>query len=87
MGVIELVERIKSRQIKQNSQEWFNSKVAKKYESLINYLKNQKSNLHIHKIYTMAQYDTHKLISYNKKHFLKIDSMVLLVNLKKFERL
>ena len=57
MGIIHLVAPIKSRQIKQNSQEWFDGEVAK---------------LHIDKeIYKIAQYEVLKLISYKKKRFFE----------------
>ena len=40
MGVIDLVAPIKSRQIKQNSQEWFDGEFAEKISATINYLRN-----------------------------------------------
>ena len=43
MGVIHLVAPIKSRRIKQNSQEWFDGEIAEKISVVINYLRNLKN--------------------------------------------
>ena len=73
MGAIDLVARIKSRRIKQNSQEWFDGEVAEKIsvrDKLFKKLK--KSKLHIDKeIYKIARYEVQKLISYKKKKFFE----------------
>ena len=59
MGVIDLVAPIKSRRIKQNSQEWFDGEVAEKIivcDKL--FKKSKKSKLHIDKeIYKIARYE------------------------------
>ena len=48
MGVIDLVAPIKPRQVKQNSQEWFNDKVAEKISACDRlYKKFKKPKLHI----------------------------------------
>ena len=74
MGVIHLVAPIKSRRIKQNSQEWFDGEIAEKNKCRDELFKKfKKSRLHIE--------------FYIKIFFLRIDSMILLVNLKSFERL
>ena len=64
MEVTDLVAPIKSRRIKQNSQEWFDGEVAEKKVSLINYLRNSKNqNFTLTKnIYKIAQYEGQKLI-------------------------
>ena len=50
--------------------------------------KLKKSNLHIEKeIYEIVRYEVQKLIAYKKKTFLRIYSVILLVNLKSFGRL
>ena len=50
--------------------------------------KFKKSKLHIDKeIYKIARYEVQKLISNKKKKFLRIDSVILLVNLKSFGKL
>ena len=99
MGVIDLVAPIKSRRIKQNSQEWFNGEVAEKIsvrDKLFKKLK--KSKLHIDKeIYKIARYEVQKKFFQKKrfykkgfirkKSFFRIDSMILLVNLESFGRL
>ena len=69
---------LKSRQVKQNSQEWFDCGFAEKKVVAINYLKNLKNwNFILTKKY--------------KKHLGKkcknLSSMILLLNLKSFERL
>ena len=89
MGVIDLVAPIKSRQIKQNSEEWFDGEVAEKISAHDKLFKNfKKSKLHIDKeMYKIARYGVQKLISYKKKKFLRIDSMIILVNLESFGRL
>ena len=73
MGVIDLVAPIKSRRIKQNSQEWFDSEAAEKMsvrDKLFKKFKNSK--LHIDKeIYKIARYEVQKLISYKKKSFFE----------------
>ena len=56
MGIIDLVALIKSRRIKQNSQEWFDGEIAEKISvrhKLFKKFKN--SNIHIRKeIYKIA---------------------------------
>ena len=65
MGVIDLVAPIKSRQIKQNSQEWFDGEVAEKINVRDKLFKKfKKSKLRIDKeIYKIARYELQKLIS------------------------
>ena len=73
IGVIDQVALIKSRRIKQNSQEWFDDEVAEKI-SVCNKLfkKFKKSKLHIDReIYKVARYEVQKLISYKKKKFFE----------------
>ena len=64
MEVIDLVAPIKSRRIKQNSQERFDGEVAEKKSVLDKLFKKfKKSKLHIDKkIYKIAQYEGQKLI-------------------------
>ena len=86
MGVIDLVAPIKSRRIKQNSQEWFDGEVGENIS--VRDKKFQKSKLHTDKkILKIAPPEVQKLISYKKNFFLRIDSMILLVNLVSFGRL
>ena len=71
MGVIDLAVPITPRRIKQNSQEWFNGKVADKISVCDKLFKKfKKSKLHIDKeIYKIARYEVQKSISYKKKRF------------------
>ena len=71
MRVIDLVAPIKSRRIKQNSQECFDGEVAEKISVRDKLFKKfKKSKLHIDKeIYKIARYEVQKLISYKKKKF------------------
>ena len=71
MGVIDLVAPIKSRRIKENSQEWFDGEVAEKISAHDKLFKKfEKSKLHIDKeIYKIARYEVQKLIWYKKKVF------------------
>ena len=64
MEIIDLVAPIKSRRIKQNSQERFDGEVAEKKSVLDKLFKKfKKSKLHIDKkIYKIAQYEMQKLI-------------------------
>ena len=57
MGVIDIVRPIKSRQIKQNSQVWFDGEVAEKISVCDKLFKKfKKSKLHIDKeIYKIAR--------------------------------
>ena len=66
MGVIYLIAPVKSRRIKQNSQEWFDGEVAAKISVRDKSLnKFKKSKLQIDKkIYKIARYEVQKLISY-----------------------
>ena len=73
MGVIDLVAPIKSRRIKQNSQEWFDGEVAEKINIRDKLFKEfKKSKLQIDKeIHKIARYEVQKLISYKKKKFFE----------------
>ena len=73
MGVIDLVAPIKSRRIKQNSQEWFDGEFAEKISVRDKLFKKfKKSKLHIDKeIYKIARCEVQKLISYKKKSFFE----------------
>ena len=73
MGVTDLVAPIKSRRIKQNSEEWFDGEVAEKISVRDKLFKKfKKSKLHIDKeIYKIAQYEVQKLISCKKKKFFE----------------
>ena len=73
MGVVDLVAPIKSRGIKQNSQEWFDGEVAEKKSVRDKWFKKfKKSKFHIDKeIYKIARYEVQKLISYKKKKFFE----------------
>ena len=68
MSVIDLVVPIKERQVKQNSQEWFDGEIVdeiKNRDKLFKKLK--KSKLHIEKdIYNVARYKARKMV-FNKK--------------------
>ena len=63
MRVIDLVATIKSKRIRQNSQQWFTGEVAEKinvHDKL--FKKFKKSKFHIDKeIYNIAQFDVQKL--------------------------
>ena len=89
MGVIDLVAPIKSRQIKQNSQERFDGEVAEKISTRDKLFKRfKKSELHLDKeIYKIAQYEVQKLISYKKKKSFGNRLNDSFVNLKSFGRL
>ena len=71
IGVIDLVAPIKSRRIKQNSQEQLDGELAEKISVRDKLFKKfKKSKLHIDKeIYKIARYEVQKLISYKKKKF------------------
>ena len=71
MGVIDLVAPVKSRRIKQNSQEWFDGEVAEKINVRDKLFKKfKKSKLHIDKeINKIARYEVQKFIQYKKKKF------------------
>ena len=71
MGVIDMVSPIKSRRIKQKSQEWFDGEVSEKTSVRDKLFKKiKKSKLHIDReIYKIARYEVQKLISYKKKVF------------------
>ena len=73
MGVIDLVAPIKSRRIKQNSQEWFDGQVAERISVRDRLFKKfKKSKLHINKeIYKITRYEVQKLISYKQKTFFE----------------
>ena len=73
MGVTELEAPIKSRQIKQNSKEWFDGEVAEKISVCDKLRKKSKnSKLNIGKeIYKIAWQQVHILISYIKKTFFE----------------
>ena len=73
IGVIDLVAPIKSRRIKQNSQEWLDGEVAEKISVCDKLFKKfKKSKLHIDKeIYKIAGYEVQKLISHKKKKFFE----------------
>ena len=64
MGVIDLAAPIKSRRIKQNSQEWFDGEVAEKISARDKLFKKfKKPKLHIDKeMYKIARYEVQKLI-------------------------
>ena len=84
MGVIDLVAPIKSRRIKENSQQWFDGEVGEKISVGDKLFKKfKKSKLHIDK--EIARYDVQSHI--RRKSFLRIESMILLVNLEIFGRL
>ena len=70
MGVIDLVAPpIKSRRIKQNSQEWFDGEVTEKISVRDKF---KRSTLHIDKeIYKTARYEVQKLISYKENKFFE----------------
>ena len=91
MRVIDLVAPIKSRRIKQNSQKWFDGEVAEKISVRDKLLKKFKiSKLHIDKeIYKITRYEVQiiKISHIRKRGFLRIGSMILLVNLESFGRL
>ena len=59
--------------MKQNSQEWFDGKVAEKISVRNKLFKTlKKSKLHIGKeIYKIGRYEVQKLISYKKKKFFE----------------
>ena len=71
MGVIDLVAPIKSRRIKQNSQEWFDGEIEEKISVSDKLFKKfKKSKLHIDKeIHKVARYEVQKLISYKNFFF------------------
>ena len=80
MSVIDKVAPIKGRQIKENSQEWFDGEIAdeiKNREKL--FKKFKKSKLHVDKdIYTAVRYKLQKMIFNKKRAFFKTNLLVSL---------
>ena len=73
MNVIDKVKPMKERRVKQNSQEWFDGKIADEIKNRDRLFKKfKKSKLHIDKdIYKAARYKLQKMIIDKKEHFLK----------------
>ena len=72
MNVIDKVAPLKKRQVKQNSQEWFDGEIAdeiKNHDKL--FRKFKKSKLQIDKDIYVARYKLQKMIINKKEHFLK----------------
>ena len=66
MNVIDKVEPMKERRVKQNSQEWFDGEISNEIKNC-HFKKFKKSKLHIDKdIYDAARYKLQKMII-NKK--------------------
>ena len=81
MTVIDKIAPYKSKQVKGNTQKWFDGKVLEKL-NLINKLftKFKKLRLHIDKeLHKKSKYDASKLIALKNKYFLKRSSQKLLV--------
>ena len=80
MSVIDKVAPIKGRQIKENSQEWFDGEIAdeiKNREKL--FKKFKKSKLHVDKdIYNAVRYKLQKMIFNKKRAFSKTNLLVSL---------
>ena len=80
MSVIDKVAPIKGRQIKENSQEWFDGEIAdeiKNHEKL--FKKFKKSKLHVDKdIYNAVRYKLQKMIFNKKRAFFKTNLLVSL---------
>ena len=87
MTVIDKIALYKSKQVKGNTQKWFDGEVFEKL-NLRNkiFKKFRKSRLHIGKeLYKKSKYDALKLIASKNKHFLKRSSQERLVNPKNYE--
>ena len=73
MSVIDKVQPIKERWVKQNSEEWFDGEIAneiKNHDKL--FKKFKKSKLHIEKyIYNAARYKVRKMIFNKKRSFFE----------------
>ena len=73
MEVIDKVAPVKSKRIKRNSQEWFDSEISEKLiirDKL--FKKYKKTRLHVDKeIYKRAQYSVQNLIAKKKRIFWK----------------
>ena len=81
MTVIDKIAPYKSKQVKGNTQKWFDGELLEKL-NLRNKLfkKFKKSRLHINKeLNKKSKYDALKLIASKNKHFLKINSQKRLV--------
>ena len=80
MSVIDKVAPIKGRQIKENSQEWFDGEIAdeiKNREKL--FKKFKKSKLHVDKdVYNAVRYKLQKMIFNKKRAFSKTNLLVSL---------
>ena len=73
MEVIDKVAPVKSKRIKRNSQEWFDSEISEKLiirDKL--FKKYKKTRLHVDKeIYKRARYSVQNLIAKKKKQFFE----------------
>ena len=70
MSEIDKVAPTKERQVKQNSQEWFDREIADKIKNCDKLLKFEKSKLHMDKyIYNAARYKVRKMIFSKKRSF------------------
>ena len=89
MEVIDKVAPVKSKRIKRNSQEWFDSEISEKLiirDKL--FKKYKKTRLHVDKeIYKRAQYSVQNLTAKKENNFLKTNSKSVLVNLKTYGKL
>ena len=89
MEVTDKVAPVKSKRIKRNSQEWFDSEISEKLiirDKL--FKKYKKTRLHVDKeIYKRARYSVQNIIAKRKKNFLKRNSKSVSVNLKTYGKL
>ena len=86
MTVIDKIDSYRNKQIKRNTQKWFDSKVLEKLNSRDKHFKKSKKFcLNIDKeLYKKAKYDVSKLIATKNKHSLKRNFQKRLANLKNY---
>ena len=86
MTVIDKITRFKTKQVKGNTQKWFDREVLEKLNSRDkHFLKFKKSRLHIDKeLFKKAKYDALKLIATKNRLLLKKKSRKVLVNQKNY---
>ena len=86
MTVIDKINRFKTKQVKGNTQKWFDREVLEKLNSRDKHFqKFKKSRLHIDKeLFKKAKYDALKLIATKNRLLLKKKSRKVLVNQKNY---
>ena len=86
MTVIDKITRFKTKQVKGNTEKWFDREVLEKLNSRDKHFqKFKKSRLHIDKeLFKKAKYDALKLIATKNRLLLKKKSRKVLVNQKNY---